>query len=253
MSNSLSNGAMAPTELGLTEVTAGYSGTDVLRGVSVAVAPGECVAVLGANGAGKSTLLRVLSGQLRVRSGRRAINGNDVTAWSAHRAARAGVRWTGEPRPIYPSLSVAENLEVGGVTARASIARRRSYVYELLPDLSRKASQRAASLSGGQQQMLAIGQALMSEPQYLCLDEPSLGLSLAMVNVVAELVSELVRSGVGVVWAEQFPEVALDRATKVIALRGGIVVARGEPGTISQDELEDAYMGRTTSPDPPTS
>ena len=231
------------SELTVDGISAGYAGTDVLRGVSVSVAPGECVAVLGANGAGKSTLLKVLSGQLKIRSGTRTIDGDNVKAWSPHRAARSGVRWIGEPRPIYPSLSVAENLEVGGLTARSSIDGQRQRVYELLPALYEKRTHRAASLSGGQQQMLAIGQALMSKPRYLCLDEPSLGLSPAMVNTVAQLVSDLVGEGVGAVWAEQFPEVAKAHCTKLIVLRAGVVVTHGQPETITSDELERAYLG----------
>jgi branched-chain amino acid transport system ATP-binding protein len=231
------------TQLAVEAISAGYAGTDVLRGVSLAVSPGECIGVLGPNGAGKSTLLKVLSGQLKIRSGTRTIDGQDVKSWSPHRAARSGVRWVGEPRPIYPSLSVAENLEVGGMIARASIEEQRQRVYELLPALYEKRVHRAASLSGGQQQMLGIGQALMSKPRYLCLDEPSLGLSPAMVNTVAELVSDLVRAGVGAVWAEQFPEVAKAHCTKLVVLRAGVVVTSGDPNTISSRQLELSYLG----------
>jgi branched-chain amino acid transport system ATP-binding protein len=231
------------TRLAVEAIAAGYAGTDVLRGVSLGVAPGECVSVLGPNGAGKSTLLKVLSGQLKIRSGTRTIDGRDVRSWSAHRAARAGVRWVGEPRPIYPSLSVEQNLEVGGIVARSSIDEQRERVYELLPVLARKRTHRAASLSGGEQQMLGIGQALMSKPRYLCLDEPSLGLSQGMIKIVADLVSDLVAGGVGAVWAEQFPELAKAHSTRVVVLRAGVVVAEGDPAGISAQEMEAAYLG----------
>lgn len=215
----------------------------MLRGVSLTVAPGECVAVLGPNGAGKSTLLRVLSGQLAVREGSRSVNGVDVTSWRPHEAARAGVRWVGDPRPIYPSLTVDENLAIGGVIARDGIEAQTSKVYQLLPALQAKRTDRAVSLSGGQQQMLAIGQALMSRPKYLCLDEPSLGLAPVVFAEVARLITELVAEGVGVVWAEQFPEVAKARSTQVVVLSAGIVVASGSPDQISDEQLEAAYLG----------
>jgi branched-chain amino acid transport system ATP-binding protein len=229
--------------LSIREVTAGYSGTDVLRGISLDVSPGECLGVLGPNGAGKSSLLKVLSGQLRIRRGSREIDGRDVRKWSPHEAARCGVRWVGEPRPVYPRLTVEENLEVGGVIARSSIAQRRQDVYELLPVLREKRRQLAAQLSGGQQQMLAIGQALMSAPRYLCLDEPSTGLSPLIVKLVADLVSELVAEGVSVIWAEQFPEVARARSTKLVVLSAGVVVASGRSADVTGQQLEAVYLG----------
>jgi branched-chain amino acid transport system ATP-binding protein len=231
------------TGLAVHDVAAGYGGTDVLRGVSLAVRPGECVGVLGPNGAGKSTLLKVLSGQLRIRRGSRELDGKAFKTWSAHGAARAGVRWVGEPRPIYASLTVAENLELGGILERHSIRAQRDRVYELLPALYDKRADRAASLSGGQQQMLSIGQALMSKPRFLCLDEPSMGLSPAMVSTIADLISALVAEGVGAVWAEQFPEVARSHCTHLLVLRAGVVVSSGDPESIDARGLEAAYLG----------
>ena len=231
--------------LAIDNVFSGYGGTDVLRDVTFAVSPGECVGVLGPNGAGKSTLLKVLSGQLKVRKGERQLDGHDVNSWSPHEAARRGVRWVGEPRPIYPGLTVEENLYVGGVTMRAIIAEQLELVFQLLPALREKRSSRAGRLSGGQQQMLAIGQALMSRPRYLCLDEPSLGLAPVMVAAVAELVSELVAGGVGVVWAEQFPELTRSQSTELVVLGGGSIVAAGPPDRITEAELERAYLGAT--------
>jgi branched-chain amino acid transport system ATP-binding protein len=231
------------SELVVTEVTAGYKGTDVLRDISLTVAPGEKVAVLGSNGAGKSTLLRVLSGQLRPRTGQRLIDDIDTTRWSVHKVARAGVRWIGEPRPIYPGLTVTENLEVGGLTRRDSVSRQAERVYELMPALHAKRADRAGSLSGGQQQMLALGQALMSEPRYLCLDEPSTGLAPSVVAMVAKLVTELAGAGVGIVWAEQFPQIALARCDRALVLRGGSAVESGPASQITPERLETAYLG----------
>lgn len=230
-------------ELAVNNIFAGYGGTDVLRGLSLRVAPGDCVAVLGPNGAGKSTLLKVLSGQIRVRAGSRTVDGRDVTSWKPYQAARDGIRWVGEPRPVYPSLTVEENLAIGGVTVRGEIKKQTQNIYELLPALHAKRRERAGSLSGGQQQMLAIAQALMSTPRYLCLDEPSLGLAPAVFGEVARMISDLATSGVGVVWAEQFAEVAKGRSSHVVVLSAGTVVASGAPTQISDDQLQAAYFG----------
>ncbi len=225
-------------------IVAGYGPTDVLREVSVRLEPGERVAVLGPNGAGKSTLLRAISGQLRLRSGERFKDEEDITGWRAHKMARAGVRWVGEPRPIFPSLTTEENLAVGGITQRDKIDQRRERVYELLPALREKRLDTADSLSGGQQQMLAIGQALMTEPDYLCLDEPSLGLAPHVVSMVASLIDTRAGQGVGILWAEQFPEVALAHCSRVVLLGAGRVLKSGEAATFDRALLDAAYLGK---------
>ncbi len=229
--------------LSLSNVYAGYKGTDVLRDVSIELKPGQCMGVLGPNGAGKSTLLKLVSGQLRVRAGVRSVNGVDTGRWRAHRLARAGVRWVGEPRPIFPSLTVAENLAIGGITRRDILDRQRKRVYSMLPALETKQKDRAASLSGGQQQMLAIGQALMTEPEYLCLDEPSLGLAPQMILTVATLISELAAQGVGILWAEQFPKVAIERCSDILVLSGGRTIASGPVDLVTEEQIEAAYLG----------
>lgn len=233
--------------LELKDVIAGYKGTDVLRGVSVSVPAGTCVAVVGPNGAGKSTLLRTVSGQLRIRGGQRLLGTVDVTGRGAHQMARTGVRWVGEPRPVYPSLTVEENLEVGGTLRRRHASRLKRQVFELMPVLQDKRSLRAGSLSGGQQQMLAIGQALMSEPAFLLLDEPSIGLAPQIVDAVAELVTQLKESGVGIMWAEQFPDLAIRRSDYVIVLNSGRVVLEGRPHEVGKDRLEASYVGLAAS------
>ena len=232
------------SELELTNIEAGYKGTDVLRGISLTIKPGECVGVLGPNGAGKSTLLKTISGQLRLRAGTSTLDGQDTTSWRANRIARAGVRWVGDPRPIYPSLSVDENLEIGGTILRSRVAENRERVFELLPAIRDKRQERAGSLSGGQQQMLAIGQALMSEPRYLCLDEPSLGLAAHVITSLSELIARLAESGVGILWAEQFPKIILARSNNVIVLGAGKIVLSGPPESISPTDLERAYLGQ---------
>jgi branched-chain amino acid transport system ATP-binding protein len=230
-------------DLVLNEIEAGYKGTDILRGINLTVPSGACIGILGPNGAGKSTFLKTVSGQLKVRSGTRYLDGIDTTLWRTHKIARAGIRWVGEPRPIYPTLTIVENLDIGGSMLRNKLVEKRAFVYELLPMLHEKRNEKAGTLSGGQQQMLAIGQALMSDPRFLCLDEPSLGLAAHVINSLSVLIGQLAESGVGILWAEQFPEVALKRCSQIIVLSAGKVVLSGEPSTISRESLERAYMG----------
>ncbi len=227
----------------LQKVHAGYKGTDVLRDIDLVLRPGACIGLLGPNGAGKSTLLKVVSGQLKVRSGKRTVDDEDSARWRAHKMARMGIRWVGEPRPIFPSLTVRENLAIGGIIDRDKIAERTERVFGLLPALREKQGARGASLSGGQQQMLAIGQALMTEPRFLCLDEPSIGLAPQVISTIADLISGLAAQGVGILWAEQFPEVAVSHCSELIVLSGGRVVATGQAQDISQDQIHSAYLG----------
>lgn len=224
-------------------VYAGYTGTDVLRGVSLSVGQSQCVGLLGPNGAGKSTLLRVMTGQLRPHTGTLTVDDRDATRWRAHRISRAGVRWVGDPRPVFPSLTVAENLAIGGITRRSSYDEESERVYELMPMLRDKRRAHASELSGGQQQMLAIGQALMSRPRYLCLDEPSLGLSPSAVEAMTELIGDLVAHGVGILWAEQFPEVVLGRCSWVVVLSAGTIMHAGPSSQATRDNLRSAYLG----------
>ncbi|HEX3804337.1 MAG TPA: ATP-binding cassette domain-containing protein [Solirubrobacteraceae bacterium] len=232
--------------LAVQDAYGGYAGTDVLRGVSIEVLAGQCVAVLGPNGAGKSTLLRLMSGQLKLRAGVRRIDDDDATKWHAFQLARAGVRWVGEPRPIFPTLTVEENLEIGGITKRSEIPRKQREIYEMLPILEEKRKLQASSLSGGQQQMLAIAQALMTDPSYLCLDEPSIGLAPSIVSMVAELVVKLTSQNVGILWAEQFPEVALSHCTHAMVLGAGRILSQGPVAELDRDILEAAYLGKRT-------
>ena len=232
------------TQLRLENIHAGYKGTDVLRGISLTLKEGSCIGILGPNGAGKSTLLKTVSGQLSVRAGSRAIDDADTGRWRAYKMARAGVRWVGEPRPIFPNLSVRENLAIGGITRRDLIAEQTEVVYGLLPALKTKKDARAASLSGGQQQMLAIGQALMTKPDFLCLDEPSLGLAPAILLDLVEVIVGLAAGGVGVLWAEQFPEVAVNHCNEILVLSGGQVVASGAPESVEEEQIHAAYLGK---------
>jgi ABC-type branched-subunit amino acid transport system ATPase component len=239
------------SRLALADSFAGYVGTDVLRAVTVAVSESEWVGLLGPNGAGKSTVLKAITGQLRLRAGRRTVGEEDARGWRPYRFARAGVRWVGEPRPIFPSLSVAENLAIGGITRRADHDALARHVYDLMPVLYDKRTVAASQLSGGQQQMLAIGQALMSKPRFLCLDEPSLGLAPAAVAAMTDLIHELVASGVGVLWAEQYPEVVLGHCSSVVVLSAGTVVRAAAAADVTPSDIESAYLGERSYEDAP--
>src|SRR5712692_10744434 len=158
--------------LRIADVTAGYGGSDVLQGVSLTVRTAERHVILGPNGAGKSTLMLVIAGVIRPRTGSIFVDERDVTAMPAFRRAAMGIRWAGDPRPIFSEMSVEDNLTIGAFTAPKKRHVLVPTVYELFPDLRAARQSKAGGLSGGQQQMLAIGQALMSQPDFLCLDEP---------------------------------------------------------------------------------
>jgi branched-chain amino acid transport system ATP-binding protein len=230
--------------LSIRGLCAGYGGTDVLHDVEIDIVPGEVVALLGANGAGKSTLLRVMSGQLRPRTGEWTIRGEAANRWRPDKVARSGVRWIGEPKPVYPNLTVGENLSIGGLTAQGDTAEQREWIHEILPILSERRRELAGRLSGGQQQLLAIGQALMSKPAFLLLDEPSLGLAPVMVETMASTITLMAERGIGVLWAEQFPRVALAHAQRVAVMQRGRIRVAAQASEVSAATLEEVYLGR---------
>jgi branched-chain amino acid transport system ATP-binding protein len=226
-----------------------------LRGVSMAVPSGAIVAVLGANGSGKSTVLRAISGTLplqngSVDAGTIRFEGRDVTAMSAAEIVRAGIVQVPEGRHIFGELTVEENLRAGAITVRGADVRRRARerVFELFPRLAERRRQRAVLLSGGEQQMLAIGRALMSEPRLLLLDEPSLGLAPKIVERIAEVVQEINRQGTAVVLVEQNAAMALDIASQAYVLEVGEVTLHGPAAELAKStEVQERYLGVTGS------
>jgi branched-chain amino acid transport system ATP-binding protein len=230
---------------------AGYDRLQVLQGVSVSVAPGELVAVIGANGAGKSTLLRSVSGLLRPRGGRVMLNGDDITSASAEQSAARGLAHVPENRLVFPSLSVDDNLSLGGWTRRKDgrFAERRSHALELFPRLADRINLAAGALSGGEQQMLAMARALMAGPSVVVLDEPSLGLAP---RVVGEIISALGRlrdqDNLAVLLVEQNVRAAFGVADRVLVMDRGRVVAEGTPDELADDErVRAAYLGAGAS------
>ncbi|MEV6923396.1 ABC transporter ATP-binding protein [Dactylosporangium sp. NPDC051485] len=235
------------TLLEISELNGGYGLVRVLRDVSMTVDDGAVVSVLGSNGAGKTTLLRAISGMLPTVKGSIRIAGKDITRLAPEKIARLGVAHVPEGRGTFVGLTVEENLEIGAWrrSDRAAIRRDMSRMYELFPALATRRSQRAGSLSGGEQQMLAIGRALMSEPRLLLLDEPSLGLApLVVRQVYAALATVVADFGVTAVVVEQNAHVALEIATGAHLMEVGRIIRSGSAESMRNDPaIQRSYLG----------
>jgi branched-chain amino acid transport system ATP-binding protein len=236
----------AQSLLELVDVDVAYGDLPALRGVSLTVEEGEIVAVVGANGAGKTTMLRTISGLLRPRSGEVRFAGERLDAIACHAVVARGLVQVPEGRKIFPSLSVLENLELGSYTATARTERRRSLarVCAMFPILAERRRQAAGTLSGGQQQMLAIGRALMAVPRLLMLDEPSLGLAPLVVQEIFRTVEEINRAGTTVLLVEQNTRQALALSSRGYVLENGRVVLRGTgQALLGNEHVQRAYLG----------
>jgi branched-chain amino acid transport system ATP-binding protein len=232
-------------------LVAGYGHVEALHGVTVDVDAGEAITIIGANGAGKTTLLRVLAGLLPARAGSVLLAGVDVTRWSPERRKREGLALVPEGRQIFAGLSVRDNLLVGGYGERRSVLERRiDEVCALFPVLAEKADILGGTLSGGQQQMLAVGRALMSRPKVLLLDEPSLGLAPRAVQEVVTKLQQLAAQGTTAVLVEQNAAAAFRVASRGYVLDRGEVVAQGPTSALRDDPLvREAYLGLPGDPD----
>lgn len=232
--------------LRVADLRAGYGTTPVLAGVNLEVGRGEIVAVLGRNGMGKTTLLRTLMGLLPARAGSIAWNGGrEIGKLAAHLRARLGLSYVPQERDIFPSLSVLENLRLGGLAVRHDTDRRIEDVVELFPMLSERLSARGASLSGGQQQLLALARALVSAPKMLLLDEPSEGIQPSILEQIVERVRTINRNdGVAVLLVEQNLEFAAGLAERAYIMNKGTVVRELPIARIVEDpEIQREYMG----------
>jgi branched-chain amino acid transport system ATP-binding protein len=225
-----------------------YGEIAAVRDVSFTVAEGEIVALIGANGAGKSTTMRGVAGAMLPRKGRIVFAGKDVTHMPAHARALAGVALVPEGRRVFPALTVRENLEMGGFKFRGDRGRMRALIgrmLELLPRLRERAAQPAGTLSGGEQQMLSLSRALMSEPRLLCMDEPSLGLAPLVVQDIFRSIRAVNAAGTSVLLVEQNARYALETATRGYVLQTGAIIASGSCADLRQDErVKEAYLGR---------
>ena len=232
-------------ELVLEGVSVYYGRVPALQGISLRVGPGELVALLGANGAGKTTTLRAISGLLRPRSGSIRFGERDLGCLSPAAVVRAGIAHCPEGRQLFPEMTVLENLEMGAFTRDdPQISEDIERVYALFPRLRERQHQRAGSLSGGEQQMLAIGRALMSRPRLLLFDEPTMGLAPYLVDEVTEAIWQLHKQGIGVLLVEQNVHVAFAVAERGYVLENGRIVLEGPIEALREDErVKRAYVG----------
>ena len=238
-------GSLEAPMLEVEGLAAGYGLTRVLEGLSLHVGPGEVVAVLGSNGAGKTTLNMVLSGLLRPRAGRVVFEGRDITGESPAEIMERGLIQVPEGRRIFPNLSVRENLELGSYRrARVNRARNIERVFETFPRLRERMRQAAGTLSGGEQQMLAIGRGMMAEPRLLILDEPSLGLSPLLVEEMFALIRRLHAEGLSIMLVEQNVAQSLDIADRAYVLENGTIALSGPAAQVREDpQLKRTYLG----------
>jgi branched-chain amino acid transport system ATP-binding protein len=239
--------------LSLRHVHAGYGSATVLRGVSLDVAEGETVALVGANGAGKSTLLKTISGLVRVRTGDIAFGGASVAALSGPQRVRRGIAHVPEGRDVFGGLTVDENLRLGAYAVRRDagareLEQRLTGVLDRFPVLRERLDHPAAELSGGQQQMLAIGRGLMARPRLLLLDEPSLGLSPSLVERIFAILRDLRGAGISVLIAEQNARMTLAVADRGYVLENGSIVAHGSGSELLHSpQIVERYLGIGTS------
>jgi branched-chain amino acid transport system ATP-binding protein len=222
-----------------------YGRIEVLRGVSLDVRAGEIVALIGSNGAGKTTLLRALSGVQPITKGEIRFRGERVDRLPPHRRVERGVTQSPEGRQVFGPLSVADNLRLGAYMRRdKDIENDRDRIFEMFPVLREKRSQAAGGLSGGQQQMLAIGRALMGKPRLLLLDEPSLGLSPILVDQIMAAIVSLKANGITVLLVEQSASAALEIADRAYVMETGRIVSTGEGSVLLSDpKVKAAYLG----------
>jgi branched-chain amino acid transport system ATP-binding protein len=232
------------TVLEVEDLRVHYDGIEALRGISFGVRSGELISLIGANGAGKTTLLRSLSGLLRGVTGRATFDGKPLLGRPAEGIARSGLVHVPEGRHVFPGMTVRDNLLVAAWGRRHGVAEGVEEVEALFPRLAERRDQMAGTLSGGEQQMLAIGRALMRQPRVLMLDEPSMGLAPQMVRTVFDLIRRIHGMGTTVLLVEQNARLALEIATRAYVLERGTIVADGDPQELAaSDEVRRAYLG----------
>jgi branched-chain amino acid transport system ATP-binding protein len=238
------NGKRPTPLVELKGVRAAYEKVEVLHGIDLKVTGGELVAVLGPNGAGKSTMLRVMSGLMRPTAGRMLVEGYDVTGAGAEELAEAGICLIPEGRGIFPNLTVRENILMDTYAGDRSASDLEAIVYERFPVLEERVGQLAGTLSGGEQQMLALSRALSTDPALILLDEVSMGLAPLIVESLFDVVRKLTKTaGVTIVIVEQFADVVLEFADKVVLVSHGKIRATGPPSKV-RGEIAATYLGK---------
>ena len=235
------------TLLNVEGLQVGYGKVEVLHGIGLTVGPGEIVALLGSNGAGKTTTLRTLSGLEPARGGKVMLDGGDITNLPAHKIAALGLAHVPERRRLFAPLTVEENLKLGGYLIRnqqAELKRRIDAMYVLFPRLLERRLQLAGTLSGGEQQMVAIARALILQPKLLVLDEPSMGLAPLVVRSIFAIIKRLRDQGMGILLVEQNARQTLKIADRAYVLENGGIMLEGDAATLAQDRrVQAAYLG----------
>jgi branched-chain amino acid transport system ATP-binding protein len=232
--------------LELENVSVAYGRIEALHGISIGIAEGEVVALIGANGAGKTTTMRAISGLLPLVTGQIRFDGDDITRLRADLRVVRGLCQAPEGRGIFPGMTVAENLDMGAYTRRdkAGIAADVERVFGLFPRLQERRKQAAGTLSGGEQQMLSIGRALMARPKVLLLDEPSMGLAPMLIQQIFSIITEIAEQGTTILVVEQNAQQALSRADRAYVMETGRIVKEGSGRELLHDPaVKEAYLG----------
>ena len=232
--------------LALESLEVSYGGIRAVKGIDVHVEQGELVCLIGANGAGKTTTLKAITGLVRAAGGRILYEGEDIGHLRVHEVARRGLAMVPEGRGVFAQLTIDENLAMGAYsrTDAAAVVRDLEHAFTLFPRLKERRSQVAGTLSGGEQQMLAIARALMSRPRLLLLDEPSMGLAPLMVERIFEVIRSISAEGVTLLLVEQNARLALEVSDRAYVLEGGAVTISGEAGSLLHDpRIREAYLG----------
>ncbi|MBN2963495.1 ABC transporter ATP-binding protein [Sulfurospirillum sp. T05] len=236
---------MSEKLLDVTNLHVSYGAIKAIKGISLHVNRGEVVTILGANGAGKTTTLRTLSGLLKPVEGSIVFDGNDITKTPPHEIVSLGMSHSPEGRRVFGTLSVEENLMMGAFSLKKYDQATLDWIYEILPRLKERTQQLAGTLSGGEQQMLAIGRAIMSKPKLLILDEPSLGLAPVLVKVIFKAIREIAKSGVTVLLVEQNARAALKLADRGYVLElGKISHEDTSEALLGSQAIQEAYLGK---------
>ena len=233
--------------LKIDELRVSYGGIEAVKGITMEVPEGKIVTLIGANGAGKSTTLRTIAGLVKPAHGRIHLQAEDITALNPDRIVSKGITLVPEGRRVFPDLTVLENLKVGAYLRNDSIEDDLKWVYELFPRLQERSWQPAGTLSGGEQQMLAVGRALMSRPKLMMLDEPSLGLAPLVVQDIFKIIQTIHENGVTVLLVEQNANMALKIADLAYVLETGTITMSGTGAELLADErVKEAYLGKNS-------